>query len=158
MVPPMVPWQAWPPKLVQPWSIGMHSASAPSPAACARLLRVRSASRLKRVRPSFSQAPLSKQSLHQPPMLPRRKAHDPYLSGTGGWRCPSRAVRHLRACGSCDRSDHPTGPALRQVCEHVQPRIDRRTERLRDDPRTTDPMHLIMETTMETLTKHEFNL
>src|SRR5262249_22802019 len=48
--------------------------------------------------------------------------------------------------------------ALHQVCEHVQPRIDRRTERLRDDPRTTDPMHLIMETAMETLTKHELNL
>src|SRR6516165_10000563 len=70
MVPPMVPWQFWPRKLVQPWSIGMHSASTPLPAACARLLRVTSTSRLKRVRPFFSQAPLSKQRLHKPPMLP----------------------------------------------------------------------------------------
>src|SRR5262249_38520397 len=111
-----------------------------------------------RVRPSCPTGPLSKQPRHKLPMVPRRMAHDPYLSCTGGWRRPSRAVRHLRGCGSCDRSDQPTDPALHQVCEHVQPRIDCRTERLRDDPRPTDPMHLIMGTAMENLTKHELNL
>src|SRR6516162_7894185 len=61
MVPPMVPWQFWPRKLVQPWSFGMHTASEPAPAACARRLRATSPSRLQRVRPSCSPEPLSKQ-------------------------------------------------------------------------------------------------
>src|SRR5262249_56131714 len=61
-----------PPKLVQPWSIGMRSAFGPAPAACARRLRAAS-TRLQRVRPSFSQAPLSKRPRHNPPMLQWRR-------------------------------------------------------------------------------------
>src|SRR5215470_433861 len=63
----MVTWQVWPPTLVQAWPIGMRSASAPAPAACARRLRA-SASLLQRVRPSFSPALLSRQRRHKPPM------------------------------------------------------------------------------------------
>src|SRR5262249_8866386 len=58
----------------------------------------------------------------------------------------------------CGRSDQPTGPALHWVCEHVQPCIDRRTECLRDHPRTADLIHLKMVTAMETHTKHELDL